>query len=228
MNTEKGNQITTAKSFRVEDVTHEPRKQFEPIKDSYKKTHGFEPVSKEAVEKLIAKLEAEGAIGVYATRGCIMPLRGSKDSAGYDFATLPEITIKPGEKAMLWTNVKAYMERGVVLLADVRSSAGGLDLSLANTIGVIDSDYHNNPKNEGNIGLYLKNNKPAMRLTGYKEIEVNGETIKVPQIEDLTEKNTLVFKAGERVAQLFFVNFLEADNCNTEAERNDGWGSTGR
>jgi dUTP pyrophosphatase len=189
---------------------------------------GFESVSRAAVEKLIAKIKAEGKSDVI-TNACIMPFRGSKDSAGYDISTHSEITIKPGEKVLLWTNVKAYMQLGDVLLADVRSSIGTkFDLVLANTIGIIDSDYYNNSSNEGNIGICLKNTKPSMKLTGYDIVKDNGREVIVPQIEDLTDENTVVIKPGERVAQVFFVNFLKSDNCNTEIDRQGGFGSTGR
>jgi dUTP pyrophosphatase len=111
----------------------------------------------------------------------------------------------------------------------VRSSIGTkFDLVLANTIGIIDSDYYNNSSNEGNIGICLKNTKPSMKLTGYDIVKDNGREVIVPQIEDLTDENTVVIKPGERVAQVFFVNFLKSDNCNTEIDRQGGFGSTGR
>jgi dUTP pyrophosphatase len=221
--------ITTAKSFRTEDITHTPRKQLEDMKESYERVRGFEAVSKGSVEKLIEKLEVKGEAGVYINRKILMPLRGSDRSAGYDFFATCDIDIKPGEKALIWSNIKAYMKEGEVLLADVRSSAGiKLDLALANTIGVIDADYYNNPSNEGNIGLCLKNNKPAMKLTGYVTSPAKDGSIKIPQIEDLTDENTVHIKEGDRIAQLIFVDFKASDNCNNESQRLGGIGSTGR
>lgn len=159
---------------------------------------GFEPVSAEGIANTKANFESKGFI---CPDSCVMPLRGSKVSAGYDLSTPVDITIPAGGKVKIFTNVKAYMQVGEVLFADVRSSVGiNDDVVLANVIGVIDMDYHNNPKNEGNIGLALKN-------TGSKDV---------------------TYKAGERVCQLIFLPFLVSDNCNTEADRVGGLGSTGR
>ncbi len=157
-----------------------------------------------------------------------LPLRGSKTSAGYDFYATDDIILRPGEKAEFVTDIKAYMCSGEMLMLVVRSSSGMKnDLMMANTLGIIDSDFYNNPDNEGNIRIVLRNLRPEIRLTGYKEITVNGEKVTVPQIEDLREKNTVRIKAGERVVQGIFLPVLESDNCNSEARRVGGTGSSG-
>lgn len=161
----------------------------------------------------------------------LLPLRGTKTSAGYDFYTPVDLVIKPQEKVFFWTDVKSYMNEGEVLLLDVRSSMGVKnDLMMSNTIPVIDSDYYNNEGNEGNIGISLRNLKPSMKLNGYKKVTVTNwiipEDITIPIIEDLTEENTVIIKAGDRVAQGFFVNYLPSDNCNSNEERKGGFGST--
>ncbi len=157
-----------------------------------------------------------------------LPLRGSKTSAGYDFYATDDIILPPGGKAEFVTDIKTYMCRGEMLMLVVRSSAGMKnDLMMANTIGIIDSDFYNNPDNEGNIKIVLRNLRPEIRLTGYKEITVAGETVSVPQIQDLREENTVRIKAGERVVQGIFLPVLESDNCNSEAPRLGGTGSSG-
>lgn len=172
-----------------------------------------------------------------------LPLRGTKTSAGYDFYALEDIVIKPGESVFFATDVKAYMQPNEVLLMDVRSSIGiKQDLMLANTIGIVDSDYYSNEDNDGNIRICLRNLKPSMKLHGYQVIEAdvydvdneqgvvldtfNHDKILVPIIEDLAIQNTVTIQAGDRVAQGFFVQYLESDNCNTEDTRNGGIGST--
>jgi dUTP pyrophosphatase len=102
------------------------------------------------------------------------------------------------------------------------------DLMMANTLGIIDSDFYNNPDNEGNIKIVLRNLRPEMRLLGYKDIVIHDEAVSVPQIEDLSEDNTVYIKAGERVVQGIFVPVLESDNCNSESERAGGIGSSGK
>lgn len=162
---------------------------------------GFEPVSNVKIMENVLKVQEEGKPNVYASSRVLMPLRGTKKSAGYDiFNPIPkDIIIPVGKKVLIWTNIKAYMQDIEVLVAVVRSSMGiKLDLVLANTLGIIDADYYNNPKNEGNIGICLRN-------TGDE-----GVTIKY----------------GDAIGQVIFLPFLESDNCNTENERTDGIGST--
>lgn len=129
-----------------------------------------------------------------------LPTRGSKISAGYDFYSPIAVTIQPNETALIWTDIKSYMQEGEVLLVDVRSSIGiKKGLMLSNTIGVIDADYYSNVKNDGNIGISLRNmsNKPV------------------------------IIEQGERIAQGIFTPFLISDNGNTDKERIGGIGSSG-
>lgn len=167
-----------------------------------------------------------------------LPLRGTQTSAGYDFYATEDLVIKPQEKIMFWSDVKAQMQEGEVLLGFVRSSMGiKNDLMLSNTVAVIDSDYYNNEKTGGNIGISIRNMKPAIGITG-KQMLVPSDNIVVgekgkkleptimPILEDLTEKNTVVIKKGERVAQFIFMSFQESENCNTDVVRTGGIGST--
>lgn len=169
-----------------------------------------------------------------------LPLRGTKTSAGYDFYATEDLVIKPQEKVMFWSDVKAQMQEGEVLLGFVRSSMGiKNDLMLSNTVAVIDSDYYNNEKTGGNIGISIRNMKPAIGITSKQFIisstdlillagddEDNTAPMVMPILEDLTEKNTVVIKKGERVAQFIFMSFQESENCNTEVTRTGGIGST--
>lgn len=50
------------------------------------------------------------------------------------------------------TGIKAYMpEDEVLILANRSSNTYKRNVTLPNGIGVIDSDYYNNEKNEGNL-----------------------------------------------------------------------------
>lgn len=147
---------------------------------------GFEPVSEEMK---------------FCRDECIMPMRSTKTSAGYDFASPFNITILPKDKKLIWTDVKAFMLDNEVLILVPRSSIGiKKGLRLANTIGVIDADYYNNSDNEGNIGICLfnDNNYPV------------------------------TIERGDRIAQGIFLPFLVADNCNCNTERTGGIGSSGK
>lgn len=179
-----------------------------------------------------------------------LPLRSTKTSAGYDFYATEDMVIRPQEKLTIATDVKVQMPDDEFLLMVVRSSKGIKDdLILANTIGVIDSDYYNNPKNDGNLHICLRNLRPSMRLRGATEVFLNtedhldisvfnnGDTsdlsipsthdrLVIPIIDDLTESNTIFIPKGERVVQGIFIKYSVADNCNSDNDRKGGIGST--
>ena len=131
-----------------------------------------------------------------------LPKRGSKKSAGYDIYTPVDILIPPyGISDAIQTDIKAYMLDDEVLKIVPRSSIGfKKGLMLINTIGIIDSDFYNNPDNDGNIGFKLKN---------------------------LTDK-TIEIKAGERLMQGIFERYLIADDDECEKIRVGGIGSSGK
>lgn len=134
----------------------------------------------------------------------VMPLRGTKKSAGYDICTPVDIEIEPnGVSKLIFTDIKSYMLDDEVLTIHVRSSVGiKKGLVLANVTGIIDADYYSNESNDGNIGFKLRN---------------------------LSDKK-VVIKAGERVVQAIFIKYLTADNDkNTVFEhRTGGVGSTNK
>jgi dUTP pyrophosphatase len=130
----------------------------------------------------------------------IIPTKGSRYSAGYDFYSNEFVNILPGKIHIFWTDVKAYIMNDEVLQMYVRSSLGiKKGLVLANGTGIIDADYFNNPKNDGNIGVCLRNESD--------------------EIQNI--------KKGEKIAQGIFIKFLLADNIIAENDRLGGIGSTG-
>lgn len=181
-----------------------------------------------------------------------LPLRSTKTSAGYDFYATEDMIIRPQDKVTIATDVKVQIPEDEFLLMVVRSSKGIKDdLILANTLGIIDSDYYNNPKNDGNLHICLRNLRPSMKLKGTTILNLNKEgynvsndentsdlvkgftvecayddCIRIPIIEDLTEENTVVIPRGERVVQGIFVKYSTAENCNSDNDRLGGIGST--
>jgi dUTP pyrophosphatase len=136
-----------------------------------------------------------------ANKNAKLPVRSTIGSAGYDFVTPVDFMLEPGESFMIKTDVKAYMPKDIVLQIYPRSSMGiKKDIMLKNLTGIIDSDYADNPDNEGNIGIVLYNYGKEKRE----------------------------FKAGDRIAQGIFVKFFTVDNDNTNGERTGGYGSTGK
>ena len=138
----------------------------------------------------------------HATVETMIPTRSTKGSSGYDFYSKEEVTIMPNESHLFWTDVMAYMLQDETMLLFVRSSVGTkLGLKLKTAVSVIDSDYYDNEKNGGNIGICLYNYS--------------------------TEPVTI--KVHERIAQGVFQKYLIADNdiCLSET-RKGGYGSSGR
>lgn len=154
-----------------------------------------------------------------------LPIRATKTSAGYDFYATQDLVIQPQCEIKFFTDVKIKLEEDTFLLCVVRSSKGIKDsLMLSNTIGVIDSDYYNNPDNDGNIGIFLRNLRPEMKLCGYNII--GDSDIRIPIIQDLRQANTVYIPKGERIVQGIIVKYEKATNCNKDEDRKGGIGST--
>lgn len=128
-----------------------------------------------------------------------LPRRATKGSAGYDFFAPCDIVITPHSTAFIRTGIKCQIEDGYVLELYPRSGLGfKYRVALNNTVGIIDSDYYNNDKNEGHIMCKLYN--------------PSGETI--------------LIKKGEAYMQGIFKEFFLADEEEVTAERVGGIGST--
>ena len=130
-----------------------------------------------------------------------LPKRGSKNSAGYDFFSPINEIIPAHGTAKIPTGVKAYMQPDEVLMIYPRSSIGfKTNIRLSNTTGVIDSDYYNNPDNEGH--MWIKFYNP-------------------------TDEDYHIF-IGDKIAQGIFIKFLVTDDDNADQDRTGGLGSTGK
>lgn len=130
-----------------------------------------------------------------------LPKRSTKFSAGYDFKSLEDHTILPGESYVFKTGIKAKMDSDDVLLLFIRSSlAIKKGLILANGVAVIDADYFENPNNDGHIMIAIKN---------------------------LSETPATIQK-GDKIAQGMFTKYEQVENDECFAERIGGTGSTGR
>lgn len=134
-----------------------------------------------------------------------LPVRKTKYSAGYDIEAAETIIIPSFKKGMkptlVKTGIKAYMmEDEVLILANRSSNPGKKGLILANSIGVIDSDYYGNPDNDGHIMFAFFN--------------VKDEDIEI--------------KKGDAIGQGIFQKFLTIDEDSAEGERTGGFGSTSK
>ena len=123
-----------------------------------------------------------------------MPARKTRASAGYDFFSLIDYELQPGEKIVVPTGIKAYFPEDEFLMIVVRSSLGFKhNVRMCNQVGIIDSDYHNSPKNEGHMWISLQN---------------HGDEV-------------FSIKKGEAFCQGIFLRYL---TCGEEVtEKREGW-----
>ena len=134
-----------------------------------------------------------------------LPVRKTKYSAGYDIEAAEDTVIPSFKKGMkptlVKTGLKAYMmEDEVLILANRSSNPGKRGLILANSIGVVDSDYYGNPDNDGHIMFAFFNIKD-------EDVEI---------------------KKGDAIGQGIFQKFLTVDEDLAEGERMGGFGSTSK
>lgn len=158
----------------------------------------------------------------YEEKNLTLPKRSTKNSVGYDILAPEDITIPSIWKSVfknlksfccgkkdyidiqptkISTGIKAYFgEDEVMIIANRSSGPSKLGLVMANSIGIFECDYYNNPSNDGNIIFQYYNFFP----------------------------NDITIKKGEKVGQAYFQKFLIADNDKASGIRTGGIGSTGK
>ena len=134
-----------------------------------------------------------------------LPERKTKYSAGYDVEAAEDCVIpafKLGQApTLVKTGLKAYMpEAEYLMLCNRSSNPKKKGLVMANSIGIIDSDYYENPDNDGHFMFAFFN-------------------IKAEDIE---------IKKGDVIGQAIFQKYLTVDNDKAEGERVGGFGSTSK
>lgn len=138
-------------------------------------------------------------------KGINLPVRKTKNSAGYDIEAAEDTIIpmfKPGQKpTLVKTGLKAYcMPDEYYMLCNRSSNPGKRGLVMANSVGIIDSDYYENPDNDGHFMFAFYN---------FFDHDVE-------------------IKKGEAIGQAIFMKYLITDNDNAQGERKGGFGSTNK
>ena len=129
-----------------------------------------------------------------------LPRRATAGSAGYDFICPADVTLQPGDAITIATGIRCEMQPGWVLMLFPRSGLGFKhQVHLANTVGVIDSDYFH-AANEGHIMVRI----------------VNGGD------------HAVSIAKGERFCQGVFLPHGLAEEETVLADREGGFGSTGK
>lgn len=134
-----------------------------------------------------------------------IPVRKTLHSAGYDVEAAEDVTIppfKPGMKpTLIKTGLKAYCEPDeFYMLCNRSSNPFKKGLVLANSVGIIDSDYYNNEDNDGHFMFAYYN---------------------------FFDEDVLI-KKGDAIGQVIFMKYLTVDNDNATGTRKGGFGSTSK
>ena len=134
-----------------------------------------------------------------------LPVRKTKYSAGYDVEAAEDCIIpafKPGQKpTLIKTGLKAYCEPDeFYMLCNRSSNPGKKGLVMANSVGIIDSDYYGNKDNDGHF-----------MFAYYNFFDHDVE-----------------IKKGDVIGQVIFMKYLITDDDNATGERTGGFGSTNK
>lgn len=140
----------------------------------------------------------------YEDKDIHLPVRKTKNSAGYDVEAAEDVVIPPFKFGMkptlIPTGLKAYCQEDEFYMLVNRSSGPKKGFIMANSIGIIDADYYGNETNDGHFYFQYYNFKD----------------------EDL------VIKKGDVIGQVIFQKYLTVDNDSAEGVRTGGFGSTSK
>lgn len=136
------------------------------------------------------------------TPDAVVPSYAHEGDAGMDLCSMGDVTLRPGEGALVGSGIAVQLPRGFAGFVHARSGLGTKGLVIRHSTGIIDSGY------TGEIMLALFNNNP------------------------ITSDRTFHVKKGDRVAQLVIqhvacATMVEVDSLDETERGNGGFGSTG-
>lgn len=138
----------------------------------------------------------------YEDKGINLPVRKTAHSAGYDVEAAEDVVIPkyyPGIKpTMIPTGLKAYCMDDECYLLLNRSSGPKKGLIMPHGVGLIDSDYYENPDNDGHFYFAYYN----------------------------VSEHDIEIKKGDVIGQVVFMKYLMVDCDNATGKRVGGFGST--
>lgn len=138
----------------------------------------------------------------YEDKNIHIPVRKTKNSAGYDVEAAEDIIIpsyKPGQKpTLIPTGLKAYCQEDEFFMLVNRSSGPKKGFVMANSIGIVDADYYGNESNDGHFYFQYWN----------------------------VSEQDLEIKKGDIIGQVIFQKYLTTDEDTADGIRTGGFGST--
>jgi len=138
----------------------------------------------------------------YEDKGIHLPRRSTRFAAAYDIEAAEDILLPvytPGIKpTLIPTGLKAYCEDDEYFMLLNRSSGPKKGFLMANSIGIIDSDYYGNESNDGHFFFQYFN----------------------------CSDHEILVKKGDVIGQVIFQKYLLVDDDDSVGVRTGGFGST--
>lgn len=131
-----------------------------------------------------------------------LPIRKTKYSCAYDVEAAEDVVIPKFElgclPTLIPTGLKAYCRKDEWFLLANRSSGPKKGLVMANSLGIIDSDYYENESNDGHFYFQYYN----------------------------FSNQDITIKKGDSIGQVIFMKYLLVDDDTSTGKRTGGFGST--
>lgn len=166
-----------------------------------------------------------------------LPCRATKGSAGYDFYAMEDVVIPS-----TWENFFGYLNAAIQLGGELEGmSVPELLNKLSKSVEPFISSSRATiletniaaemPENVylqlcPRSGLSIKNTLIMPNSVGIIDSDYFPNTVKFAYVN--LGANDVHIKKGERIGQGIFLNYLTVDDDTTTAERDGGFGSTGR
>lgn len=152
-----------------------------------------------------------------------IPERSTVDSAGYDFFTPFSFAISQHDSIIVPTGIRAEINSDWFLMAVPRSGLGFKNkLVLANTVGIIDSDYYY-ANNEGHIMIKLV----YEGIQNTIHVDLTNDDHAIYTVKRTSPLPMLKIECGKAFCQGIFLRYGKAvENDRVKAQRTGGFGST--
>ena len=158
------------------------------------------------------------------------PKFGKPGDAGADLVATEIVYDAVQNKLICHTGLSVEIPEGMVGLVFPRSSIRNYDLSMANSVGVIDSGYR------GEIMVTFNVNIEQRIYNKIGEVIDEGDVTNQQDWLDSFDDDTYSYKLyekGDRIAQLIImpvplIQYTEVDELSESKRGHGGYGSTGR
>ncbi len=148
------------------------------------------------------KVRGFEVVSSYVDKDIHLPVRKTMHAAGYDVEAAEDVVIPPFflgcKPTLIPTGLKVYMQSDEYVMLVNRSSGPKKGLVMANSMGIIDSDYYENQDNEGHFYF---------------------------QYYNILDHDIVIHK-GDVIGQAIFQKYLLGDDDQATGKRKGGFGST--